>query len=105
MDTVMLKVTRKVLVQSQKSPDQRQISISDASSPELKALFETAGKNRKIRLLLAKTIPLWMGDTGAIWYSHNQASKENQEDFERLFALLAHHPDAPFQFICEVVAD
>ncbi len=102
MDTVMLKVTRKVLAQSQKSPDQRQISISDASSPELKALFETAGKNRQIRLLLAKSLSLWMGDTGAIWYSHNQ---DHQGDFERLFTLLAHHPDAPFQFICEVAAD
>lgn len=102
MDTVMLKVTRKVLAQSQNNRNQRQISISDASSPELKALFETAGKNRRIRLLLATKIPLWMGDTGAIWDSHNQ---DNQGDFERLFALLAHHPDAPFQFICEVVAD
>lgn len=53
MDTVMLKVTRKVLAQSQNSPDQRQIAISDASNPELKAQFEMAGKNRKIRLLLA----------------------------------------------------
>ena len=105
MDTVMLKVTRKVLAQSQKSPDQRQIAISDASCPELKAKLETAGKNRKIRLLLAKRISLWMGDTGAIWYSHNHASKKNQEDFDQLFSLLAHHPDAPFQFICEVAAD
>ena len=105
MDTVMLKVTQKVLAQSQKSPDQRQISISDASSTELKAQFETAGKNRKIRLLLAKRISMWMGDTGAIWYSHNRASKKNQDDFDQLFSLLAHHPDAPFQFICEVVAD
>ncbi|MFM5014857.1 hypothetical protein ACEUB2_19735 [Aeromonas veronii] len=60
----MLKVTRKVLAQSQNSPDQRQIAISDASNPELKAQFETAGKNRKIRLLLAKRISLWMGIRG-----------------------------------------
>ncbi len=105
MDTVMLKVTRKVLAQSQNSPDQRQIAISDASNPELKAQFEMAGKNRKIRLLLARRISLCMGDTGAIWYSHNRASKKNQDDFDQLFLLLAHHPDAPFQFICEVVAD
>ncbi len=81
MDTVMLKVTRKVLAQSQNSPDQRQIAISDASNPELKAQFETAGKNRKIRLLLAKRISLWMGDTGAIWYSHNHASKKEPRGF------------------------
>lgn len=102
MDTVQLKVTSKVLAQSQSDPDQRQISISGASSLELKALFKMAGKNSRVRLLLAERILLWMGDTGAIWYSHNQ---DNQGGFERLFALLAHHPDAPFRFTCEVSAD
>ena len=61
--------------------------------------MNAANAANRISLKFANALRLNMGDTGAIWRSHNL---DNTQAFERLFLLLANNPDTEFQFICAV---
>ena len=48
---------------------------------------------------IANSINLKLGDTGAIWRSHNQ---EHEKEFDTLFRFLCSYPNQEFEFICSI---
>ena len=75
---------------------QRQLAIRDAS-PELRALVgQATGKNR-VDVSVCGTFKLSVGDTGAIWATH-QDDGIQADDFTDLYSLLSRRPDVPVKF-------
>ena len=70
MESLKLKVTSKVLTQSQKAVNQEQIAIADPTDA-LAPLIAQANKLNRICLIFAGILPLYLGDTSAIWRAHN----------------------------------
>jgi len=101
MNTISLAVTKKVATYLAANPDvrERQIAIKDAS-PEIRASLDKATKTSPVTIRLGQRINLIVGDTHAIWRSHNTS---RQAEYDRLFDLLALHPDAPMLFTCEII--
>jgi len=98
MDFIQLKVTSKVIAQTEKSVSQEQITIVKA--PEnYERRFLSANKNNYTRIIISSVLHLSVGDTHAIWGAHNTNSK----DFENLYNLLSKYPDKTFDFGIEVV--
>ena len=98
MESIKLKVTTNVLFQIQKSNNQEQISINSPTG-SLAPLIAQANKLNRICLVLAGTLPLYLGDTSAIWRAHNS---QNEAAFDALFEFLAKYPDQEFEFLCEI---
>lgn len=98
MQEIELKVTsgviRHFLAQNPRDWSQAQIAIVNPP-------FRANARNR-VEIRLGGIISLLVGDTHAIWHSHNVASETQRKDFERLFLLLANHPDQPVAFSAEV---
>lgn len=80
-----LAVTSKVLRQAQGNPNQRQIG--------------TARKYNRIPLTVGDRGQLAVGDTGAIWYSH-QGTSSQVARFQALYEELARDPDQRVRFSC-----
>ena len=101
MNTISLTVTKKVASYLAVNPDlrERQIAIKDAS-PEIRASLDKATKTSPVNIRLGQRITRIVGDTHAIWRSHNMV---NVHEYDRLFDLLACQPDAPMLFPCETV--
>ena len=97
-ETVNLRVTQAVLVSSEFAINQRQIAVSEPTGGLGEVIAHVNGNNRKW-LRLGDSLILVIGDTGAIWRSHNQ---EYQQDFDRLFEFLAKNPDQKVKFICSI---
>ncbi len=98
METVFLKVTSKVIAQMKMAINQEQIAIK-SSSDNLNQIFSNANGNNLISIQLASAVTLKLGDTNAIWRSHNN---EHKQEFDSMFSLLAEYPDIEFEFICSV---
>jgi hypothetical protein len=97
MQHITLAVTGRVIQQVQVSDDsQRQLAIQGAS-PDLGALIETASGGNRVTIAVCGTFELSIGDTGAIWGSH-QAAGHQVDDFADLYRLLARRPDVPVRF-------
>lgn len=96
METVKLKVTSKVLKQSQKAANQEQIAITDATGSLAMSIAQVNKENR-IRITIAGALSLDLGDTGAIWRAHN---RDNEEAFDSLFEFLSRYPGKEFEFVC-----
>lgn len=93
MKEISLKVTKKALdyLLKQKKWKQAQIAIV---SPK----FEATSTDR-CEISIGGVINLTVGDTHAIWHSHNTTSEHQKKNFERLFALLANNPDQIVKFL------
>jgi hypothetical protein len=76
--------------------DQRQIAIRDAS-PELLAQIQSANGRNRIPVPVNGEFELVVGDTGAIWSSH-QTNEIEKADFNSLYDLLARRPDHSIRF-------
>lgn len=102
MNTINIAVTKKTVAYLADKPDnnQRQIAIQDAS-PGLRKALNHANKNTPVTIRLAGRITLIVGDTHAIWRSHNI---DNVDEYDRLFDLLALRPDEPMFFHCGIVS-
>jgi hypothetical protein len=100
MNTISLAVTKKVVSYLAENPDvrERQIAIKDVS-PEIRSALDTATKDNRVSILLGVRINLVVGDTHAIWRSHNM---DNLAEYDLLFDLLALRPDAHMLFTCEL---
>ncbi|WP_419655538.1 hypothetical protein Dvar_46230 [Desulfosarcina variabilis str. Montpellier] len=98
METVFLKVTSNVLSYVGEADTQKQISIK-ASSSLLTEKIILANKTNKLLIRIANSIDLVLGDTGAIWRSHNQ---KYEKEFDTLFHFLRNYPDQEFEFICSI---
>jgi len=99
MPSITLTVTQKVLNHTATVPNQRQIAVQKPSE-EIEPLVKTLTKNNQKIIRLGGLIMLKMGDSGAIWLSHNQ---DHEADFNALFAILALHPDQGMRFECEIL--
>jgi hypothetical protein len=94
---VSLYVTPDALAHIASAPaNQLQIAYRDGSVDIARPLRAASAAN-KLTLKLGGFVTLVVGDTGAIWRSHN---KEYADDFDALFKLLAHHPGQPMRFLC-----
>lgn len=106
MPQITLRVTGPVIQQVQDGrPFQRQLAIQDAS-PDLGVLIGAASSVNRVRIAICGVFELSIGDTSAIWGSH-QAAGLQADDFSNLYELLARRPNVPVTFPCqlEVAAD
>lgn len=98
MGKICLKVTAKVIEHSKGSINQRQIALTKPSE-SIVNVIKGCSKNNKVNIEFAGAFELTVGDTGAIWRSHND---ENLEHFDGLYELLCLSPDKEFMFFCKV---
>lgn len=100
MNTISITVTQKVIdhLKLQPSRNQRQIAIQSASS-DISTALASATKDHQIALLVGNRIKLSVGDTAAIWRSHNATT---EAEYDILFDLLALRPAIPMLFPCEL---
>ena len=97
MPNITLAVTHPVIQQVQAgSHFQQQLAIQGAS-PELRALIDTARGANRVLVAICDVFELSVGDTGAIWASH-QAAGDQADDFADLYSLLARRPNVPVTF-------
>ena len=89
---IILKVTSNSLKQVKKEGKWHQAQIAIATPK-----FQATSKNRQA-ILIGGAIKLTVGDSHAIWHSHNTNPEQQKNDFEKLFMLLANHPDEKVQF-------
>ena len=93
-----LAVTSKVLRPAQCNPNQRQIAIRGASEG-IQTQIGTARKYNRIPLTVGDRGQLAVGDTGAIWYSH-QGTSSQVARFQALYEELVRDPDQRVRFGC-----
>jgi hypothetical protein len=78
---------------------QHQIAYNEPSQDIAPRLREVNGQQRA-SVRLGGLVVLEVGDTGAIWRTHNE---RHADDFEALFQLLARYPGRSMRFLCELV--
>lgn len=93
METITLKVTSGVLNHANNSKQWNQTQIAIVK-PKFKANAASP-----VNISIGGVINLVVGDTHAIWHSHNNDSELQKKNFERLFALLANNPDKEVEFL------
>ncbi len=95
MNQISMKVTVKALkhINSITSKNQQQIAIK-AISGDLSSIVGTLNKSCKVNIKVSNQLLLSLGDTTAIWRSH----QETPEDFDMLFKMLQCKPDKEFIF-------
>ncbi|MDX2493695.1 MAG: hypothetical protein QNK27_01910 [Desulfuromusa sp.] len=98
METIYLKVTSKAICHIGETDTQKHISIK-TSSTLLKEKIKSANKANIMAVRIANSINLKLGDTGAIWRSHNQ---EHENELDTLFRFLCNYPNQEFEFICSI---
>jgi hypothetical protein len=97
MAEISLYVTRDVVNHVATTPaNQQQITYRDVTADIAGRLREATRENR-VQLRLGNLLILNVGDTGAIWRSHND---DRSCDFDSLFSMLARYPDRPMRFLC-----
>jgi len=65
-------------------------------------IFSDAKKDNKIELVIDGKHHLLMGDTHAIWRTHNDTD-EGVQAFDVLFEKLSQTPDIEHDFDCEII--
>lgn len=99
MNAISLSVTQKTAAYLADQPAAgRQFAIKDAS-PDIRATLDKAGKMAPVTIRIGHCLTSVVGDTHAIWRSHNL---DCLTEFDALFDLLALHPDVPMTFPCEI---
>jgi len=97
MLTITLAVTQSVIDQATaEGRSQMQLAIQDCSSEVREALALATG-TACIPVVLGRCVHLDIGDTAAVWRSHNQA---RSEDFDLIYGLLARRPGQGMTFLC-----
>ena len=97
MPFITLAVTVPVIQQVNQGHDfQMQLAIRDAST-DLSDLIRTANAENKVTVLVCGVFMLFVGDTGAIWRSHQNPGSQT-DDFDNLYSLLARRPDVSVTF-------
>lgn len=97
MPHIILTVTNGVIQQVESGhPYQRQLAVQGASQ-DLRSLIDTASSANRLPIAICGVFELSIGDTGAIWGSH-QAEGHQADDFSNLYALLARRPNVPVTF-------
>ena len=99
MPTISLVVTERVISHvGSGRHGERQIAMRNPSSDIADAFSELSASNRR-ELVLGGCVSLAVGDTNAIWPSHNN---DRAEDFEALYNLLARRPGQEMRFLCQL---
>lgn len=99
MGQISLVVTSKVLQRDAPGRlGERQIAFRHAS-PDLAHRLEAANASNQLAIRLGGSATLIVGDTGAIWRSHNRGQDEL---VDALFALLSRRPDSEMRFLCDL---
>src|SRR5215218_6571503 len=96
MPHITLAVTSPVIQQVKTGQQFRQLAVQGAS-PDLRALLDTATRNHQVLIPICGEFELSIGDTRAIWVSH-QAAGHQADDFANLYELLARRPDVAVTF-------
>lgn len=98
MEFIGLKVTSKVIQQTALSNAQEQIAVAQVPD-HLKDVFAGLNKSNRQRIRIGSILELGVGDTHAIWGTHN----EDSEDFKNLYSFLSGYPDKVFSFALELL--
>ncbi|MEK6201310.1 MAG: hypothetical protein N2A40_02665 [Desulfobulbaceae bacterium] len=96
MQEIVFKVTANSLKQVQKEDKWHQAQIAIVGTG-----FQATSVKRQ-EIIIGGVIKLIVGDSHAIWHSHNIISERQKKDFESLFSLLANHPDKNVSFLYEI---
>ena len=96
MSHITLTVTAKALQQAAGATNQQQLAIRSAS-PNVQRQISAARKGHPVVIPINGEFDLAVGDTSAIWHSH-QSSPSQQADFADLYALLSRRPDRDITF-------
>ncbi|MEZ9534006.1 hypothetical protein BCT40_05930 [Vibrio lentus] len=93
MDSITIKVSSKSIqhIANSQVRNQEQI-VFKATSGKLVEKSPLATKHNMIKITVLGQLNLLLGDTSAIWRSH----QENKSDFDALYDLLKQKPDAEF---------
>lgn len=102
MNLLKLKVTSKVLnhVHSVADINQQQIAFL-AISGDLREQASTIRKDRRYSVIIADQIHLILGDTSAIWRSH----QDNTDGFDLLFQLLSFNTNKEHSFTYQLLSE
>jgi hypothetical protein len=96
MIELYLRVTKAVIEQVARSDaNQRQIAVP--WSHEVEQVVGYPSKNKPVKIRVAGLFELLMGDTGAIWSSH-QHTAQQVRNFDLLYELLSQYPDQAATF-------
>ena len=99
MSEIKLRVTEAVMNHvAGDHPAEMQIAMRGASVDLHDGLAGVSAKNRR-EIILGDCITLVVGDTGAIWRTHNAG---HIDEFDGLFELLARMPDREMTFTCRI---
>lgn len=99
MGETSLVITRRVLEQVEIGGDnQKQIALPN-SSQDIRNQLKSINFENKKTIRLGNSIPLIVGDTGAIWRTHNE---DRFADFDEIFNLLSRRPDEEFRIMCHI---
>lgn len=77
---------------------QRQIAFGDPSA-DIAQRLSKLNRDQRANLRLGSLLTRVVGDTGAIWRSHNETQAA---DFDALFSLLLRRPGMPMRFLCDL---
>jgi hypothetical protein len=97
---ISLAVTKGVLEYAKGAREkERQIAYSSPSA-DISPRLAGVTTHDRVSLRLGGRITLVVADRGAIWRAHNA---QYADDFDALFAFLAHYPSQPMRFLCEII--
>ena len=100
MAHITLVVTEDVIRQVNKSGQKQQQIAIQGASPELRAAFDAATKDKRVVVAVNGVFELSVGDTDAMWAVHQTAGLQT-EDFTSLYDLLGRRPGRQVRFAWE----
>lgn len=95
MPIITLKVTTRALKHLEQEGNWNQSQITVVHPP-----FKATRDNR-VEILVRGDIRISIGDTHAIWHSHNIETERQSADFKRLYKTLSKRPDEELKFLYE----
>ena len=99
MGQISLLVTSRVLERdSPERLNERQIAYRSPSE-DLKAALGTASSTNRMAIDLGEFVTLVVGDTSAVWRSHNV---DRARAFDAFFGLLSQRPDREMRVLCDM---
>ncbi len=100
MSELSLRVTKRVIAYAQgERIRERQIAYSSPSA-DIAGRLSAITKSNRVTVQIGGFVTFVVGDSSAIWRSHNESVSD---DFDALFTLLATHPSKRMRFVCDVI--
>jgi hypothetical protein len=100
MPTIKLRVTQAVVSRVNAGHTGEQQIAYRTDSPEIRQRLAQVRRHQRVNAEIGGSLGLVVGDTGAIWRSHN--ADRHAADFDWLYEFLAHRPGTELEFTCRI---